>query len=78
MILAGFYIGKTFSSNNKEGTIATKNIQLLKTPISTNKMNDLLSSTKGIPFRDPSLTNSNKEILRRREKELIKFKLEKN
>ena len=40
-------------------------------------MNDLLSSTKGIPFRDPSLTNSNKEILRRREKELIKFKLEK-
>ena len=56
MILAGFYIGKTLSSNNKEGTIATKNIQLLKTPMSINKMNDLLSSTKGIPFRDPSLT----------------------
>ena len=77
MILAGFYIGKTFSSNNKEGTIATKNIQLLKNPINKNEINDLLSSTKGIPFRDPSLTNSNKEILRRREKELIKFKFEK-
>ena len=73
MISSGFKIGRTLSSN-KEGTLAVKKNELLKYPIVNDELKKLLSSTKGIPFRDPSLTNSNKEILRRREKELLKFK----
>ena len=62
------------SSNNKEGTIAVKKNELLKHPILEDELKMLFTTTKGIPFRDPSLTNSNKEILRRREEELLIFK----
>lgn len=74
MISGGFRIGKTLSSNNKEGTIAVKKNELLKHPILEDELKMLFTTTKGIPFRDPSLTNSNKEILRRREEELLIFK----
>ena len=74
MISGGFRIGKTLSSNNKEGTIAVKKNELLKHPILEDELQMLFTTTKGIPFRDPSLTNSNKEILRRREEELLIFK----
>ena len=75
MISAGFSIGKILrNSNLKEGTIACINPKYIDIPLTDDEIDKIFSSTKKIPYRDPFLLRTNKEILRAREKELINLK----
>ena len=75
MIGAGFSIGKILrNSNLKEGTIACINPKYIDIPLTDDEIDKIFSSTKKIPYRDPFLLRTNKEILRAREKELINLK----
>ena len=75
LIHAGFYIGETLSKPNKYfGTQAAKNQSLIKHPLSKKNINLLNNTTRGIPFFDPNLIWTHREIIRNREKQIIEFK----
>ena len=75
MISAGLNIGKILNNSNlKEGTIACINPKYIDFPLTTGEIDKIFLSTKKIPYRDPLLIRTNKEILRAREKELVKLK----
>lgn len=66
LIEAGFHLGQTTPLGKKTtGTIAYKNFNLVKTPLS-DKEQGLMKTKAGIPYRDPTLTSSNEEIMRMR------------
>jgi len=76
LINAGFNIAKTNPLKREQwGTIASKSKSKINTTIELNT-DDLakINSTKGIPYRDPSLILTNKDILRNREMEIISKK----
>ena len=73
--MAGFYIGETLPKSNKYfGTQASQNQSLLKHPLSKVEIQLLNNTTRGIPFFDPNLIWTHREIMRNREKQIIKFK----
>ena len=75
MLDIGLNVGKIITRNtSKEGTIASINPKKIEIPLTENKIKEITYSTKGIPFRDPFLVRTNKEILREREKELLIIK----
>ena len=75
MLDIGLNVGKIITRNtSKEGTIASINPKKIEIPLTENKIKEIIYSTKGIPFRDPFLVRTNKEILREREKELLIIK----
>ena len=61
---AGFYIGKIFNpiENKFSGTIATRNMTLIKNELSEFDLG-LLKTKAGIFYRDKNLTATNKEII---------------
>ena len=76
MINAGFYIGNAKDENNKTiGTVASKNINLIKNRLSEAELG-LLNTKAGIPYRDESLTLDNDIILLNRKKEVEKSVLQ--
>ena len=64
MIAAGFTVGKIFNKrlNKFQGTVAAKNIDLMKHPLSEADLG-LLKTKAGIFYRDKNLTSSNEAIL---------------
>lgn len=71
---AGFYIGETDPfGRDRGGTIATKEKSLITTPL-PERDSHLMQTNRGIPYRDPSGTRTNKEILRAREFEITALK----
>ena len=75
LLMAGFYIGETLPKSNKYfGTQATQIQSLLKYPLSKVEIQLLNNTTRGIPFFDPNLIWTHREIIRNREKQIIKFK----
>ena len=63
---AGFFIGKTFDSNNKtSGTVASKNSDNIKYKLDDKELG-LLNTKAGIPFRDPELNSDNSDIIKNR------------
>ena len=75
LLMAGFYIGETLPKSNKYfGTQASQNQSLLKYPLSKMEIQLLNNTTRGIPFFDPNLIWTHREIMRNREKQIIKFK----
>ena len=73
-ILAGFFVGETDPfGRDRGGTICTVNKALISRPISE-RDSFLIKTNRGIPYRDPSGTRTNKEILRAREFEITRHK----
>ena len=72
---AGFTIGRTHPDDRLlRGTIASLDARAIQHPLRPDEMQSILASTKGIPYRDPGLVSSNKEILRQRESAVLLFK----
>lgn len=71
MLEAGFYIGNNFNKqlNKNIGTIAVKNANLIKYPLSEFDFG-LLKTRAGIFYRDENLTASNESIIAARELEV--------
>ncbi|OGI07447.1 MAG: TIGR01212 family radical SAM protein, partial [Candidatus Margulisbacteria bacterium GWF2_35_9] len=74
LIQAGFYVGFTQPIGlDKKGTIAAMRKEDILMPLTEKDLVEI-SSTRGIPYRDPFHILSNKDILRNREKEILKKK----
>lgn len=67
----GFHVGKTFDEklNKFVGTVATKNINLIKYPLDEKDL-ALISSKAGICYKDENLNLDNETIIANREKEV--------
>lgn len=64
----GFYVGKTFINGVDMGSIFSLNKNNIKSPLTQYDLN-LLSTTSGIPYRDPNFNLSAQEIIKNRELE---------
>ncbi len=74
MIKAGFYLGETEPfARERGGTIAGLHQNTVNRKIPERDY-FLMETVRGIPYRDPAGTRTNKEILRSREKEIIERK----
>jgi tRNA U34 5-methylaminomethyl-2-thiouridine-forming methyltransferase MnmC len=66
---AGFFLGNTQPiARSQPGTIAAKRIEQIQYPL-TKKQKSIISSKAGIPFEDPELCLSSKEIFLKREEQ---------
>ncbi|MFT5730981.1 MAG: radical SAM protein (TIGR01212 family) [Desulforhopalus sp.] len=75
-IQAGFVIGETDPfARERGGTICTNNKTLISRPIPDRDI-FLINTNRGIPYKDPNGTRTNKEILRAREFEISDRKKE--
>ncbi|MBN1968942.1 MAG: TIGR01212 family radical SAM protein [Candidatus Delongbacteria bacterium] len=73
-IEAGFFIGETVAAGrDRGGTIASLDPSKIEIQIPL-KDYELFKTTKGIVYRDPYSTYTNREILKNREFEVVKFK----
>ncbi|BHH86237.1 TIGR01212 family radical SAM protein [Desulforhopalus sp. 52FAK] len=71
---AGFYIGETDPfGRERGGTIALQDGSLVSRAIPDRDL-FLMTTSRGVPYRDPSGTRTNKEILRAREYEITAHK----
>ena len=70
MVHAGLYIGEGPLFGRKSGgTVASKDITMIKKSLSESDERMIALSDAGIPFRDPELNGSSSEIIMRREEE---------
>ena len=67
LIHAGFYVGEGPRFHRSGGTIASKNIQLIETPLSVSDEKVIALSDVGIPFIDPDLDGDFDTIINRRQ-----------
>ncbi|PIE59647.1 MAG: TIGR01212 family radical SAM protein [Desulfobulbus propionicus] len=75
MMEAGFLIGETEPfGRTRGGTLAAKQRSFITLPI-PKRDRFLMKGIRGTPYRDPSGTRENKEILRAREMEILRRKL---
>lgn len=69
-IRAGFFVGETDPfGRERGGTICTKDKKLMSRPL-PERDKFLITTNRGVPYRDPDGTRTNKEILRAREFEI--------
>ncbi len=74
LLQAGFFVGKTEPFGKVQGgTIATLDPRYISRHLSE-KERSLIASRRGTPYRDPSGTRTNREILRAREYEIVQRK----
>ncbi len=74
LVMAGFSVGETHSSkSNKGGTIASLDAGKIEYPIALESLELLHGTAKGLPYRDPQLILSNREILQHREQAVKAF-----
>lgn len=74
LLEAGFYVGETEPfGRQRGGTVASPDKTKITRPLPEKDI-QLIKSTKGIPYRDPEGTRTNKEILRAREFEILRYK----
>ena len=75
LMTAGFHVGNTQPfGRERPGTIATKQASLIDCPMEAQELQNIETTTKGIPFRDPSGVATNREILKSREERVREFK----
>lgn len=75
LIQAGFHVGETTPVGRpRSGTQATLNPTLIQQPLPTDEHNTLATATRGIPFHDPQLVWTHREIIRDREQRVLQFK----
>lgn len=73
-VQAGFHIGETEPfGRERGGTIAARKKGLIKRQI-PQRDSYLMETSRGIPYRDPNGTRTNREILRNRELEIVELK----
>lgn len=73
-LLAGFFLGETAPAGRERGgTICTTTQTLIERPL-PERERFLMATRRGVPYRDPSGTRTNKEILRTREFEITQKK----
>ena len=74
MLEAGFHVGESAPfGRSRGGTVACHNPALLPLPLPKRDI-FLMGGSRGIPYRDPDLTRSNRQILRARQEEILKYK----
>lgn len=74
LIQAGFFVGETSPfGRERGGTICTREQPLISRPLPLRDM-FLIGTNRGIPYRDPAGTRTNREILRAREFEIVEGK----
>lgn len=72
LIKAGFCLGKSSSGEKmRSGTVASLSPELIHMPLDDDVLARIENTTKGIPYRDPTLSATNREILKMREQERI-------
>jgi uncharacterized protein len=77
LLQAHFFVGDTKPIGRKRGgTIATLDESLITLPLARNEL-ELIHSSRGIPYRDPTGMWRNKEILRHREESIVTMKNQK-
>ena len=75
---AGFMVGETDAFGRpRGGTIAGRSQEMINQPLPERDLY-LMETLRGIPYRDPQQTRTNKEILRHRELEIVQRKKEMN
>lgn len=75
LMQAGFYVGDSPAfGNQRSGTVAAVCRKDIRLPQSDRERNLIQTTARGIPYRDPNLTNSNREILKRRECQVAEFR----
>lgn len=74
LLEAGFYVGETDPfGRERGGTIASIDPAAIERPL-PERDQFLITTSKGVPYRDPAGTRTNREILRAREFEIIEYK----
>ena len=74
LVEAGFNIGETDPfGRERGGTIACTAVELIQREI-PERDRFLMNTSRGVPYRDPNGTHSNREILRNREYEIVRRK----
>lgn len=74
LLEAGFHVGETVPfGRDRGGTLASPDPMRVQHPLPKRDLH-LIQSLRGIPYRDPDGTRSNKEILRAREFEILQRK----
>jgi tRNA U34 5-methylaminomethyl-2-thiouridine-forming methyltransferase MnmC len=72
LLEAGFHVGETRPVGRpRGGTIATINPDLVPHPLPKRDQHLIATSHRGIPYRDPDLSCTNKEILRARQQAIL-------
>lgn len=71
LIEAGLAVGEGPSMGRSGGTIASPNLEKIPKPLNEDHERMIALTDVGIPFRDPNLTGSGKEISKRRHEERI-------
>ena len=75
LLQAGFHVGETAPIGRpRSGTQATLNPTLIQQPLPIEEREILATATRGIPFYDPQLVWTHREIIRDREKRVLQFK----
>jgi tRNA U34 5-methylaminomethyl-2-thiouridine-forming methyltransferase MnmC len=69
MVHAGLYVGEGPQFGRRGGTLAAKNPEIIKKPLSMDDERMIALSDAGIPFIDPKLNESSKNIIKMREDE---------
>lgn len=72
---AGFYVGDVSTKDGeRQGTIAALSEEFIKSPIVEEELSLIKNTSRGIPYRDPQGTMTNKDILQNRQSEVVAFK----
>ena len=75
LIKAGFHVGETEPiARKRSGTIAAKEKCHILQALPEKELDQILHTARGIPYRDPTGSLSNREILRDREREVREYK----
>ena len=78
LLAAGFIVGETDAFGRpRGGTIAGRSQDIINQPLPERDL-FLIKTQRGIPYRDPQQTRTNKEILRHRELEIVQYKKDMN
>ncbi|MDT8391251.1 MAG: TIGR01212 family radical SAM protein [Lentisphaeria bacterium] len=68
LLRAGFAIGETPPIGRRRGgTIAAASAEWIARPLQPDELTAIRTTTRGLPYRDPSQTRTNRQILRDRE-----------
>jgi radical SAM protein (TIGR01212 family) len=75
LLEAGFYVGETAAvGRSRGGTIASKKAADIQAGIAEAELIAIRETTRGLPYRDPHLCWSNKQILRHRQDRVVALK----
>ncbi len=77
LLEAGFFVGETDPvGRHRGGTLAAMRAEDVEIPLPDDELKLIRGTTRGLPYRDPHGTWTNKEILRDRQERIIQSKTE--